>query len=347
VNILIRADGGLRLGFGHLVRCLTLAAELMRAGHRVTLVCRAQAGLPEDWVRASGCDLHLLPDETGPEADAVACGQLVAQGAIDAVVVDHYELTAAWEQVVGAGGCGVLAIDDMANRPHRCDMLLDQNYHLDAAARYASLIPVGTRCLLGPEYALLRPAFAAERRTTEPRRGQVGHVLVFFSGGDDQGQTRMAMDALRAWRQGVNVDVVVGHATPGKEEIEAACRDYGYNFHCQIDYMAVLLAKADLVIGAPSTTSWERCAVGAPALLTVLAENQRALGKSLAEYGAVRLIGDAREVMAQDYLAALRQLSGSDIATMSQRAWSLVDGQGASRVRLAMEEMVAARRRAR
>ena len=203
------------------------------------------------------------------------------------LIVDHYALDSRWEQTLRPSVGKIMVIDDLADRPHDCDLLLDQNLYQDMAVRYDSLVPATCAKLLGPKYALLRPEFAQARKTLRQRDGQVRRILVFFGGVDPTNETEKAIHALAsiADRQ-FTVDVVVGGGNPHQQQIEKLCAMHeGFHYHCQVDNMAELMAAADLAIGAGGTATWERCAVGLNAVVTVLAANQQELAEMAARSG--------------------------------------------------------------
>lgn len=331
-NIVFRADGGASIGYGHLMRCLTLAAEFSARGHVVRFLSRSLPGAPLDLITRHGFALCQLPAITDPEHDAVLCTAELEKQPAALLIVDSYALDAVWERRVRGHVSCLAAIDDIADRRHDCDVLIDQNLHQDPAARYVGLVAPGTLTLLGPRFALLRPEFARAREVTAPRRGRIDRIVVFYTGGDDKGETMKALTALAQWRADIEVDVVVGAAHPGRAEISAFCSQRGWHYHCQIDYMARLLAAADLVLGAGGSASWERCAVGAPALVSVMADNQREATAALEAYGAIRSLGWADALTSDDYLSALSTLDPAGLSQMSSKAWELADGAGAGRV---------------
>jgi UDP-2,4-diacetamido-2,4,6-trideoxy-beta-L-altropyranose hydrolase len=156
--------------------------------------------------------------------------------------------------------------------------------------------------------------------------------LVFFTSGDDQGETLKAMQGIELFRKTVSVDVVTGSANPDNVGIRKKCAELDWGYHCQIDYMPALIAGADLVIGAGGSSNWERCALGVPALVTILADNQAPIAYALEGAGVIRNLGWNFELQAADYTAALNALSDHDLARMSEKALALVDAQGAERI---------------
>jgi spore coat polysaccharide biosynthesis predicted glycosyltransferase SpsG len=210
-------------------------------------------------------------------------------------------------------------------------VLLDQNYTEAGAQRYAGLVPSTCLMLLGTSYALLRKEFSEMRRKIK-RASRLENVLVFFTAGNDQGETLKAMHGLKLYGCAKQVDVVVGPANTNIDEIQKMCAVQRWGYHCQVDYMASLIAQADLVIGAGGSSNWERCALGVPALLTVLADNQAAIAAALNAIGVARNLGWYKELQPQDYADALSALGVNDVAEMSAKAMEMVDGLGALRV---------------
>ena len=265
-------------------------------------------------------------------ADAEALHALLGERHFDWCVVDHYALDAEWHGLARRHARRVMVLDDLANRPLDCDLLLDQGLHVAPDARYAGCLAGMATRLFGPTYALLRDEFLLAREQAAPRTGGLERVLVFFTGGDDQGETLKALQALAGWRPSPQVDVVIGQGHADRQVLDTLCAAYGWRLHCQIDYMARLMAEADLAIGAAGSSSWERCVLGLPALVVLLAENQRELARGLDELGLAIDLGEHARVTPTDYRRALDGLNAERLRGLSQRAWDQVDGFGAVRV---------------
>jgi UDP-2,4-diacetamido-2,4,6-trideoxy-beta-L-altropyranose hydrolase len=248
----------------------------------------------------------------------------------DWLVVDHYGLDFEWERRLRPFARHIMAIDDLA-REHDCDVLLDQNYSEDRAQRYAGLVPSACLVLLGTHYALLRKEFRVLREHIEPR-SKLENVLVFFTSGDDQGETLKAMRGVEMFGQAKRVDVVVGRANPNNDTIQKKCEELHWGYHCQVDYMPALIAQADLVIGAGGSSNWERCALGAPALVAILAENQVMIAQALDKAGVVCNLGWCDQLSATDYADALSRMASQYLSNMSREALGVVDAEGAERV---------------
>ncbi|MEH6873424.1 MAG: UDP-2,4-diacetamido-2,4,6-trideoxy-beta-L-altropyranose hydrolase [Candidatus Competibacter sp.] len=317
MRVAIRADASIQIGSGHVMRCLTLAEALRERGAEVHFVCRdlpghlggvlADKGYLVQWLPAPAAEGAAIPAHTAHSAWlgvpwAVDADQtrerLTGWPEIDWLIVDHYALDRAWESRLRPLVKRIMVIDDLADRPHDCDLLLDQNLYEGMEQRYAGLVPADCRLLLGPRYALLRPEFRKAREQLRQRDGVVRRILVFFGGADPTNETAKALRAIqRLERPDIAVDVVVGAANPHRAEIEALCAELpNASFHCQVANMAELMARADLAIGAGGSTVWERCALNLPSIIWVVAENQNKSIEYLAKSGLLISIGNYEEV---------------------------------------------------
>lgn len=351
-RVVIRTDASARIGTGHVMRCLTLADALRDRGASVQFLCRAHEGHLASTITARGHACALLPPANSPvnadgpqhaawlgcsqEEDADQAAALVgAAGGCDLLVVDHYALHARWERTLRPHAKSILAIDDLADRDHDVDFLLDQNFYLDADSRYAGRVPVSCRKLVGPRYALLRTEFSAvPPRTGIPARAQ--RLFVFFGGIDATGETLKTLDALALLdRPFAAVDVVIGPGNPRREEVLArAGKLPGVRVSVGADDMAARMAAADLALGAGGTTTWERCATGLPSIVLAVADNQVKLAHDTAVAGLHLFLGTAADVDATKIACALALLA--DNAPLRQgfadRGRAAVDSRGAARV---------------
>lgn len=309
-RVAIRADGSPQLGTGHIVRCLTLADELRQHGDSVVFVaCPLPAGLGEQ-ILAHGHELATIAAGTQWQRDfEETAAALGARASIDWMIVDHYALDARWESSARDLAARVMVIDDLADRPHECDILLDQNYYDDLDRRYDGLVPPACCRLLGPRYALLRQEFALARMQIRDPAPTVGRIFVCFGGIDAGNQTAKAIRAIQSTRLQVGVDVVVGSDHPHRHDVSHMCEsDSRFKCHCQPDDMAQLMARADLAIGACGTMAWERCALGLPSLVMVLAANQARAARDLARAGGCVNLGEAERVSAESLKQAVLAL---------------------------------------
>jgi UDP-2,4-diacetamido-2,4,6-trideoxy-beta-L-altropyranose hydrolase len=341
VRIVFRADASVEIGSGHAARCASLAQRLRDTGHEVAFLCRELPGDLIDMLETEGFSVHRLDGgarEWTEEDDARRCRSAIGTALHDWLIVDHYTLGARWERAMAACANRVLAIDDLG-REHRCDLLLDQNYPNPTHDRYRSTLPANCERLLGPRYAPLRAGFAARRAASLARaRERVGRVLVFMGGSDPLDETSIALRGIAMMGRQLTVDVVIGAANPHRAAVAVACATLAdTTLHVQTQEMAALMARADCALGAPGTATWERCALGLPAIVTILAENQAAIGTAVDAAGAHRLLGRHGNVSAADYAHALHSLDAAALHRMSQAAAAICDGTGAEKVAAHLE----------
>jgi UDP-2,4-diacetamido-2,4,6-trideoxy-beta-L-altropyranose hydrolase len=366
-RILIRCDASLSIGSGHVMRCRTLARELRRRDAAITFLCRRQSGdlielleqefhvlaLPEQPLAATqnpegkplqGRELYEAWLGCSQEQDAADCLQALAQAGIQNtswLVVDHYGLDRAWEAQLLSGLAGdspprLLAIDDLADRPHKADLLLDQNFFGNSTeGRYAGWVPAHCHQLLGPHYALLGPEYA-QLHPLVPPRTELRRVLVFFGGVDRANLTVRALEALLAPElEHLAVDVVMGLQSPHRQAVEELVLRRPYTIlHDPLPSLAGLIARADLAIGAGGATTWERACLGLPSLVVAIADNQLPFALALAQVGQLQLLGIADEVGAEQFRqAVVAALRDSWPGACGQ---GLTDGWGAARVAAAL-----------
>lgn len=374
MKVIIRTDASIQIGTGHVMRCLTLAGELRARGATVTFICREFPGHLCDLITSNGFEVIRLPlphpsagmeelgmkrgnsrQEPAPEdlqsdtrpdvawvADAEETIAALKKNTVscDWLVVDHYALDTRWESCVRKFAQRIMVIDDLADRPHDCDLLLDQNLFEDMETRYKSLVPSDCRQLLGPCYALLRQEFREARKNLHFPSGNVGRILVFFGGSDPQNMTALALDAISQLnRPDITVDVVIGASNPHRENIEFICEAMpNTNLHVQLSNMAELMTDDVIAIGAGGVSAWERCCTGIPSLVVAVASNQEAVCQKLAVDGAILYLGRRNGMTADHCLIALQAvLFMPELrASLSIRSRSLVDGEGAERVTIYM-----------
>jgi UDP-2,4-diacetamido-2,4,6-trideoxy-beta-L-altropyranose hydrolase len=344
LEAVFRADASAAIGTGHVHRCLGVADELKARGHGITFVCRSEPGHLIELIRDRGFHCAVLPAGIAAAEDAHRTLAVIdAKGApVDWIVVDHYGLDADWEKVVRRASRRLFVVDDLADRPHDGDVLLDASHGEDAVKRYDGLVPARTRLLLGPRFIPLRREFFG--RPQQPRSPRpVRRILMTFGGNDPLDMTGRALRALDAPEfVPIAIDVTVGTSNPRLEEVRRLAGDMPQvTLHVQHPRPSVLMDAADLCLGAGGTTSWERCYLGLPSLIVVLADNQREIAERLDRMGVVRSLGDGNRLSVEDLRTAVRSAIGDQAWQLasSRAGQALVDGGGIARMVRVIEEM--------
>lgn len=359
MKVVFRADASLEIGTGHVMRCLALADELNRREHECWFVCREHSGHLGDLIVNKEHGLTLLPASEGNhelsgsrtsddyaawlgvpwQLDAEQTLQAITDLSPDWLVVDHYALDADWERHVAAAADKVMVIDDLADRPHQCDLLLDQTFGriLDD---YNLWVPKTCKLLCGSEYALLRPEFAELRPFSLQRREQpvLRQLLITMGGVDKDDVTGQVLDALH--ESGLPGDcrivVVMGATAPWLDAVKKKARTLPWPTEVKVGVsnMAQLMAESDLAIGAAGTTSWERCCLGLPTIMLMLAENQCLIAELLENSGAARSIEVSR--LSGELVSMVDAADTNALICMSESSRQITDGQGVDRAVAAM-----------
>ncbi|EJL46882.1 MULTISPECIES: UDP-2,4-diacetamido-2,4,6-trideoxy-beta-L-altropyranose hydrolase [Brevibacillus] len=358
-NVVFRVDSSTVIGVGHVMRCLTLAHALKNLGWNISFVCRKFEGNLIDYIQKQGFYVKELPqqpfaiaaDTSHPyaqwlgvgwkeDAEATIAYLKELKAKVDWLIVDHYAIDHNWESAVRSYATRIFVIDDLANRFHDCDLLLDQNLVPEMNTRYVPLVSKRTRVLIGPQYALLRPEFRAirDQSSHEKHNGSTNRqsILIFLGGSDPTNETLKAIKATElAGLPNVLIDVVIGSSNPHRDTLESYCLHLSnVTLYIQTPNMPQLLSKACLIIGAGGINTWERCCLGKPTIILTIAENQVSIAKEIHRYGAAMYLGNAQDVQMEFLSGVITELFNDKrrLALMSQSASSLVDGKGVEKV---------------
>lgn len=356
MKVAFRADASLLLGSGHVMRCLTLAEALRAEGSECLFICREHAGNMVAHIRQHGFAVAVLPMLVRSTLDTHHAGHACANSlgcdwqtdaqqtqAIlrdlqpDWLVVDHYALDWQWEVAQQPHCQKLLVIDDLADRTHHCDVLLDQNLGRHTAD-YKNLVPAHSQVMAGPQYALLRPEFTALRAYSLQRRQQpqLKHLLITMGGADLPNATAQVLLTLQSCGLPPDccITVVMGSQAPWLQQIQtlAQAMPWPTKVLVNVTEMAQRMADSDLAIGAAGGTAWERCCLGLPSIVVVLADNQCAGARALQQTQAAMLIGRLDDIALQLPLAIQAMTQANQLAQFSAAASAVADGRGVGRL---------------
>jgi UDP-2,4-diacetamido-2,4,6-trideoxy-beta-L-altropyranose hydrolase len=314
LKIAVRVDASVHIGVGHVMRCLTLADSLQRQGAEVSFICRAHKGNLIQYIKDKGYIVYPLEfsdkvfsgDGSGTLAhmnwlgttqnnDAKDCQSAMEALCPDWLIVDHYALDFRWHNQFKEKYKKLMVIDDLADRKHDCDLLLDQTFGRKEKD-YVGFVPHGCKLLLGTNYALLRPEFPQWREYSLQRRvkSELKNIIISMGGIDQNNLTGQVLEVLKTCTlpQEVTITVILGAATPNIDMVKllAVTMPYVTNVKVNVENMAELMTNADLAIGAAGSTTWERCCLGLPSIQLVVAVNQMLIAKNLREACVIEYI---------------------------------------------------------
>ena len=359
MKVIFRTDASLHIGSGHVMRCLTLADALKADGAQCHFICREHPGNLIAQIRQRNFSVIVLPPaaeatinckqkhEThtnyeallGVDWDTDAAQAIVGIGGmvVDWLIVEHYALDARWEQTLRPMCRSLMVIDDLANRPHDCDLLLDQNLGRNVRD-YGQLVPLSCTVLVGPHYALLRSQFVALRDESLRRRAvpQLKRLLITMGGVDQADATGKVLEALHDCQllADLHITVVMGPYAPWLERVQGLAKQMPQptDVMVSVDNIAQLMSDSDLAVGAAGSTSWERCCLGLPSIIVVLAANQQLIANALELSGAAKVFSINEGMYPICELIAEQVKNNISLRNMSISAAEIVDGNGAVRI---------------
>lgn len=344
MNVVIRTDASLEIGTGHVMRCITFAKQLKREGANITFVCRNFNGNSISFLQNQGFKVFPLNSpilqnhwkwiRENWEQDARETRLIIENlnGRTHLLIVDHYGLDAKWESCLRLYVNRIMVIDDLADRVHDCDLLLDQNYYLNMEKRYNGLVSDSCIQLLGPNYALLRDEFLSiDISRIRQRERNVKNILVIFGGTDPTGETVKTLHAIQELnRLDIEFNIVVGAANPQKDKIECMCNKLpNLIYHCQVTNISELMLNADFSIGAGGSTTWERCFLKLPSIIVIVADNQREIVDAVEKKGVAICLGESNQITDHHLKEEILNLleSPDKIVEMSCNCSAVIDPQ--------------------
>ena len=347
MRVVFRVDASLQMGTGHVMRCLTLAEVFKVNGANVEFISRKHEGNLIDKIRSSGFnvfELGLMAEkeiddklfhshwlETTQQQDARDCADVLQETKVDWLVVDHYGIDEDWQKGLRMYYDKLMIIDDLADRKHNCDILLDQSFGRQQED-YRLLVPKSCELLLGSQYALLRPEFAEWRQySIERRKNPVfKELLINMGGADTDNFTEQVLKELKECDlpSDIKITVVMGETAPHLESVRNSVDTLPYKTEVKVDIdnMAEIMANADIAIGAAGSTTWERCCLGLPTIQVIIAKNQEFSAKVLSNHNVVKLLTEIKEV------ANLLNTPTDWMSGVSTSAAQICDGMGVYKV---------------
>ena len=253
---------------------------------------------------------------------------------VDWLIIDHYGIDYKWQQKLRSHSKKIMVIDDLANRKHDCDLLLDQNLIADYRNRYKNLLPKNCSTLLGPEFALLQNNYKKLHLSVPPRKGPAKQILVYFGATDEEKLTEKTLLAfLQLNRKDIILDAVLSSHSPQIKKIKKLKKKFkNINVHSGLKSLANLIFKADLAVGACGSTTWERCCLGLPSIVVTIADNQMPIAKALHDKGIVRWLGHFDNITKNLIYNELRSFINQSLEDWSDACKLVTDGHGSRKV---------------
>ena len=354
--IFFRTDASDKIGKGHVIRCLKLASAMRMHGAECYFICRKHEGNLIKRIQKEKFKVYVLNNfkdsekrkindssnlvhskwlgadwETDAKDTIMTLGLMKA----DLIVVDHYALDNRWEQRLRPYTKSIMVIDDLADRNHDCDFLLNQNLG-SSADLYKNLIPRNCYQFYGPNYALIDPIYQLTRSKLKPRLSKISRVLIYFGSGKDS--IRLIENILIILNEpklyDLKIDIVIDDKIKHLSTIHKILKvKKNIRVYSNLSDLAVLMLNADIAIGAGGSTTWERCCLGLPTILIVSAINQKLTAESMHKAGAAIVLNKGKNLTSKIKEAIFLLLNDTDLYNkMSKKAFSICDGNGIDRI---------------
>ena len=334
-----RVDASFKLGYGHIHRCITLANSFASIGVNCSFICKDLEGLPKNLIRSQGHKLELISssDLKNNWLDDVVNTKNIIKKAVDYIIVDHYEINYLWQQELKKLSKHLIVIDDLANKKHDCDILINQNLGT-VKEDYINLVSQETKLFIGPQYALLRPEFKEFRDFSIKRRKNltIKNLLISLGGVDKNNFVYKVLSALKKieYENLSQIDVIIGNGNNKKESLKKISDEFSIsvNFYENITNMAEIMSRSDLIIGAGGISSWERCSLGIPSIIFILASNQKRGAYALEKEKCSILIQNNKSFKDELKLALNYYSNASNLKDSIDSCLSICEGDGVNKI---------------
>ena len=334
-HVVIRCDASLEGGIGHLVRAISVASAARAAGESVVLAGSIRSELGLELVARAGLEVVVPSDDLGV---------LAAEQGATVVHVDHYDIGRDALSQVHRSGAVLSSMEDGVFGRRPADVVVDSTIRAETLGRPHD--GSGT-VLLGIAYAPMRSQVleARERRSVAPRKLDGDADVLVVMGGTDA--TGAAGTIAAVCRRAAGVGRVTAIASgSSKDAVRREAGDDVEVLEPSPEFLE-MAARADLVVSAAGTTSWELICIGVPSVLVAVVANQRAGLDAAVDEGVALSLGTVEEVRA-DPRSAVARMEAAVAALRDGAPWAStgltkVDGHGADRIVRAWEAAMAER----
>lgn len=342
-TLVVRADASKALGWGHISRTIALAEILHKEGWRIEYVAVDAPEALKQTIKAHGFMIFNSPLRQGSDLAIVKKRIHNAQrsGNACAVLIDNYEINSLWESQIRSDRVAVIVIDDLLNRSHCCDLLIDAGIDT-STLDYKKLVPEDCTLLCGSKYAILRSEFSEHRQMSIAKKTNFDHlktIVISFGGSDPDDHTKHALSTIiKAQIPNIRVTVLVGQSYPHLEKLSSIAQKSDCIVLQNAKNVAEIFSQSDVAIGAGGISSLERCTLGLPSLITVIAQNQERSVHALINNSAAFYF--APKDSASLVYGLLKLMNVDTYKSVSDQASRLVDGLGCKRVAVAINKLV-------
>tara|TARA_B100001564_G_C20640157_1_gene671726 strand:- start:182 stop:1237 length:1056 start_codon:yes stop_codon:yes gene_type:complete len=325
--ILYRVDFTEKIGLGHFKRCLNFANLLGEKKFKNIFIIELnsyKSFLKLSFYKNFKHQIFVLNSRKNSIQEIK--NKLTSDILVDLIVVDKYEWNFREEIECRIFSKKVLVFDDLANRKHNCDFLIDLSFNRKKI-EYKKLVNKGCELFLGPEYSPFSKSFYKLRKSSIKRnRNPMKKILVSFGGSDQQNITSIVVSALAKINENVSFFIVTNKLSSNYNLVKKVIKNKKNFFLVEnCNDLSNYYSRSDLCIGAGGFSSWERCYLGLPTIVIKTAKNQDFICDELNNCGAIKYLGRKRDINANRIFREIEYLRNNKILNkMSKSAKKVI-----------------------
>jgi UDP-2,4-diacetamido-2,4,6-trideoxy-beta-L-altropyranose hydrolase len=347
-NLYVLVDASQKIGSGHLMRCLTLTRELNSIFNKIIFITSKESKSIINNIQNNFEIIYIdsmEKMELGNFQDELKIIKNTLEKYSDDenfLLIDHYGVDSNFESSLKNIFMKIFVIDDLADRKHYCDLLIDHGYYKNQDQRYEKLVSKKTIKLLGPQYAIIKPEFRNENKNSNITEYSVKNILITFGSVDSTNECEKILDAICMMDYNKYlINVIAGAYNPNFYNLEKKYKKYeNIKIFRHTEKMESLMANSDLCIGAGGTTTFERFCSGLPSIVTIVANNQKDGVEYLSNMGYLINLGLAKDVTTDTYARCIKNLDSQLLYSMSLKIQNLIDGLGCSRIKKEIKKII-------
>ncbi len=334
-NIFFRVDSSFGVGFGHLNRCLILAEIFKKRKMKLHFICKNLKGNVTNEIKLRGYNLHFIKNLKNSNYQDYLNTRKILESFEDEIcylLIDNYHWDEKYEKKLRFLVEKIIVIDDLANRKHDCDLLIDQNLYSNFEDRYNKLVPKNCQKLLGPRYVLLRKEFLRSKR--KAKINSIKKIFVSFGGQDVSNETVRVLSAIKKSKLNYQkINFLVNKSNNNLRNLKKISKNMkGVVISTEEKKLSKLIQNSDLSIGAGGSMTWERAYLGIPSIVLILSKNQFEIANTMEKKGCIYNMGWSKNLKISDYQKIFDRLRINELNSMSQKNRKIVDGKGISRI---------------
>ncbi|MBU0599801.1 UDP-2,4-diacetamido-2,4,6-trideoxy-beta-L-altropyranose hydrolase [bacterium] len=317
-KVVFRVDGGHKIGFGHIIRALTIAKRLAKKREILFLIKEDELAIEK--VREEGYEVYLLSDKF-EIVDHLSCEVFVSD--IRDTSVDFMK------KAKEISKC-LVTFDDLGPGRHLADILVDANIEEKATLAVSKEKSNVSLCLYGANYILLREEF--EKRQRKKIKENVERILVTMGGSDSKGTTLKVVSALEEMSLNLEVIVILGKGFFLKERLLDLIKRSSEKYKVLSDEKDIFkyMEGADLAISSAGVTMFELACCGVPMVVIPYDEDQEKNTKQFLNQSLLVNLGSSDYVSQEKIFTAVNNLISNlePRERMSKELQRFVDGKG-------------------